>query len=515
MATTFGVVDLFAGPGGLAEGFSKVKDASGHRPFKIELSAEMEASAHQTLLLRSFLRQFENDEYPQEYFDALNSGTTLPDWAESPHRYQWDVAQHEALQLELGKDDEVRQIIDLRIDQLKGVYGGNLGIIGGPPCQAYSLVGRSRNRGIANYIPEEDHRHYLYKEYIRILTRLEPAFFVMENVKGILSSRVDNRKVFDRILEDLQSVQTGDGAGYELMPIAPPAPKLFSSTRPTDFIVRAERFGVPQARHRVIVVGIRSDIARKLSPEQKSGGLLTMVAQSTTVRTVLGSMPKLRSNVSRSSASRDHWFDAMGDAFLAVETAIETSGDPLLAEALRAAKRDFADQASGLPTLSLGSEDHRAICNKQLRDWLLNDRLTSVPNHEARSHMRGDLGRYLYAAIFAQAHNRSPKAHEYPGSLAPSHANWESGKFADRFRVQDWNHPSTTITSHISKDGHYYIHPDPAQCRSLTVREAARLQAFPDDYFFKGNRTQQYVQVGNAVPPYLANQIGNAVLRQL
>jgi DNA (cytosine-5)-methyltransferase 1 len=125
--------------------------------------------------------------------------------------------------------------------------------------------------------------------------------------------------------------------------------------------------------------------------------------------------------------------------------------------------------------------------------------------------MDKDLARYLYATCFADVHKVSPRLSDFPAPLQPDHENASTGDFADRFRVQIGEQPSTTITSHISKDGHYFIHPDPNQCRSMTVREAARLQTFPDNYYFCGPRTAQCVQVGNAVPPLLAHQIAKSI----
>jgi DNA (cytosine-5)-methyltransferase 1 len=148
-----------------------------------------------------------------------------------------------------------------------------------------------------------------------------------------------------------------------------------------------------------------------------------------------------------------------------------------------------------------------------LRSWYHDPRLGGATLHETRAHMRSDLHRYLFASCYAAEFGCSPILAQFPEGLLPDHGNVddEDIPFADRFRVQISQYPSTTIVSHISKDGHYYIHPDPSQCRSLTVREAARLQTFPDNYFFEGNRSEQYVQVGNAVPPYLARQIAGVV----
>lgn len=147
----------------------------------------------------------------------------------------------------------------------------------------------------------------------------------------------------------------------------------------------------------------------------------------------------------------------------------------------------------------------------ELLQWIERSELRALAQHETRGHMPSDLTRYLFSATYGQVLRVSPKAEDFPPSISPNHRNWHTGVFADRFRVQLDEEPSTTVTSHISKDGHYFIHPDPLQCRSLTVREAARLQTFPDDYLFMGNRTEQYVQVGNAVPPYLARQVAKLV----
>jgi DNA (cytosine-5)-methyltransferase 1 len=148
-------------------------------------------------------------------------------------------------------------------------------------------------------------------------------------------------------------------------------------------------------------------------------------------------------------------------------------------------------------------------------DWYRDERLGGVCNHATRGHIPSDLHRYFYASVFARLFGRSPLLEDFPQPLLPAHKNVKAAlqetKFNDRFRVQLPDRPSTTIVSHIAKDGHYFIHYDPTQCRSLTVREAARLQTFPDNYFFEGPRTEQYRQVGNAVPPLLARQIAAIV----
>jgi DNA (cytosine-5)-methyltransferase 1 len=177
------VVDLFAGPGGLAEGFSRVIDDDGLRVFNIVLSVEKEASAHKTLRLRAFLRQFGRS-YPNDYYDWLHKGGDEPNWAEL-FPTQWATACEEAQRLTLGEPSS-DEVLWPKLDAIKATHGGNTIVIGGPPCQAYSLVGRARNSGRNDYVFEQDERHALYQTYVQVLSRLQPAVFVMENVKVLI-----------------------------------------------------------------------------------------------------------------------------------------------------------------------------------------------------------------------------------------------------------------------------------------------------------------------------------------
>ncbi|NOD92511.1 DNA (cytosine-5-)-methyltransferase [Ruegeria sp. HKCCD4884] len=517
MKEPYQVVDLFAGPGGLAEGFSSVPSENG-RPFEVTLSVEMEASAHRTLTLRAFTRRFPRGELPELYYQFLSGERTLEDLEKAYPQY-WNDARSEALRLELGSV-EAKKILTPRIDRIRNDSGGRTILIGGPPCQAYSLVGRSRNAGNQDYVPEDDGRHFLYREYIQILDRLRPAAFVMENVKGILSSSVAGAQIFERILEDLGKVGHEQG-GYRLVALAAPSGSSLETLQPPsarDFVVRAEEFGVPQARHRVFVVGLRSDIAAEMRVPVDAP--LLSPSKPVTVRDVLGGMPEVRSGMSREDDEKAWRHTVSSAASELIQLAGQRGQDATL-RSLRPSLRAIKAQVSKANRkLGRSARDYSLgkIANGHsgpLQDFLADDRLMSLAQHETRGHMKSDLARYLFCSVFAEVHGRTPKSADFPVQLAPDHRSWNSGKFADRFRVQMWDRASTTVTSHISKDGHYFIHPDPTQCRSLTVREAARLQTFPDNYLFLGNRTQQYIQVGNAVPPFLAAQIAEALLRIL
>ncbi len=492
------IVDLFSGPGGLGEGFSSCKWPDGSHAYQIAVSIEKDRAAHKTLLLRAFLRQFNT--FPTEYYEWIAGNIERPDW-QGIYPLEWAAAKNEAICAELGRP-ETSAILSQKIASIKKNPNIRSVLIGGPPCQAYSIAGRSRNAGNANYIPKDDARHFLYREYCRVLNELSPDVFVMENVKGMLSSSVEGLAIFEQVMLDLERA----GPGYNLISLSGNS-QLFDRPAPHDFIIRSENYGIPQSRHRVFIVGVRSDL------EFNSNIQLTTQKPIPSVHEALFGLPKLRSGLSKKD-SKQSWTEAMAAALKAVRSSLQSyRGNKinLFMEALAKVEQQIVT-----PLDLERANSKRGRLSHTLRPELfdfLNDRnLVGLSGTETRGHMPSDLARYLFAACFAAAEGVSPRSHQFPESLAPNHKNWATGKFNDRFRVQVANSPASTITSHISKDGHYFIHPDPTQCRSLTVREAARLQTFPDNYHFMGNRTEQFTQVGNAVPPFLAKQVANSIL---
>ena len=541
------VIDIFAGPGGLGEGFSSHFDDNGERIFDIKLSIEKDSNAHETLRLRSFFRQFPKDQAPPEYYNIVRqknwqSRKVLINQLKDLYPREWNTAKKEAWCFELPypkefdkngneksgySDDEIKQRhdeIDYRIQ--KGLNGNkNFLLIGGPPCQAYSLVGRSRNQGIR----KEDHRVHLYKEYLRIIARHHPAVFVMENVKGLLSSEVDGIRIFDLIKEDLSNPS-------EVFPdYNSPKYKIYSLTTPPeseeegspkytsgrDYLIRSEQYGVPQKRHRVILLGVREDL-------EHPNRYLEKQESEVTLESIIGNLPKLRSGINRrfdtydenesySNGNPKRLYSNLSDSDELWSQIVNQQIKKLKGWGETALLNGLSKGAK-VPQKGIGSEfvecENTIEEEHPLASWYLDPELEGVPNHESRSHLTQDLMRYMFAGLYVEKHDTFPRLDDYANhhrDLIPDHANVKSGKFTDRFRVQVANKAATTVTSHISKDGHYFIHYDPAQCRSLTVREAARIQTFPDNYLFCGSRTAQYHQVGNAVPPYLAFQIAEIV----
>lgn len=515
MPSPYPVIDIFAGPGGLGEGFASLRRRRRGSLFHVCLSIEKDSIAYQTLLLRAFYRQFRSDKVPGAYYKYLR-GKISRDKLFELYPTEAQMALNEAWHKELCEEnhEEIRRRITQQLD------GANAWVlIGGPPCQAYSIAGRSRMKGVDLKKYENDERHYLYREYLKIIADHRPPVFVMENVKGMLSSTVSGKRIFLQIHKDLEhplealGTERSNGTKqseltYRIYSLVR-GENLFNGFEPGDYVIKAEDYGVPQTRHRVILLGIRSDL--KVLPRT-----LVPSTPRLTLEEIISDLPKLRSILSRVEDSSEKW----------VEAVRSIRKLPCFGQNGGSLDREFwagvANILNCLEAESLNTGGEFVRTKQIIRScsaWYYDKRLGGVCNHSARAHIVDDLNRYLFAACYAATYQKSPELQNFPEVLLPNHKNVKSALegelFNDRFRVQLWKKPATTITSHISKDGHYYIHPDPAQCRSLTVREAARLQTFPDNYFFEGPRTSQYQQVGNAVPPLLARQIAEVVFEVL
>lgn len=485
------VIDLFAGAGGLSEGFNRRRQNS-HVRFTVSMAIEKDPAAIRTLTLRAFLHQFHEDRIPDTYYDYVNGSSKVETFTKTCPK-EWQRAQKSCLQADLSTipTTELNSIIATALGHQRHWV-----LIGGPPCRPFSTIGRARNRQQKGYNAAAHSELELYQDYLKVIASHWPAVFIMENVRGLLSASRDGHQIFQTILDQLQN--PGDQTRnpkkrYRLYSLTSGLQYPTDSSDPKDFIVKAEDYGIPQARHRIIIFGVRGDIPEEPKP------LVTKDRISTSQ--VLNGLPFIRSGLSKRDRPEE-WLKAIK----AIKqepwwNQLAQSTRDVLCHHLEILEIPLQDK--GRPFLK-----ETPSC-EYLPDWYLDQKLQGTLQHQARTHRQDDLQRYLFAACKVKETGQTFHITDFPDSLQPNHRNLEN--FSDRFSIVPEHSPSRTVVSHIRKDGHYYIHYDPTQCRSLTVREAARLQTFPDNYFFEGNRTEQYNQVGNAVPPLLSYQIAEVV----
>ena len=392
-------IDLFAGCGGLSEGFYRIG-------FKALAHIEINHWACETLRARMRYYGYKNIDK-----EVIEHDITAPDI--------------------INKIDEA--IAGRTVDV----------IIGGPPCQAYSTAGRVRDgKGMAT-----DPRNFLFEKYVEILEYYSPKFFVFENVTGVLSAKVNGNHIFPRIIQAL-------GNKYDVI------------SDPTVLIHNTADYGVPQVRKRVIIMGVRKDIDK------------TSVAE-------------LYNDVIKT-----HWNP---------ETPLDE----------REGRQKFVDvkQAIGdLPAVEPGNdvstETFDYPCDNAFLKRISKKGVYPLRDHIARRHNALDRERFT-----VMIHN-----HWTFGQLRknmPQYEHEHARVFDNSYVVQWWDMPSKTILAHIHKDGFQFIHPDEKQARSFTVREAARIQSFPDDFVFAGSRGEKYKQIGNAVPPLFAEALAKSVKMNL
>lgn len=470
---SFQIIDLFAGAGGLSSGLMGTSD-------QVVCAVELNADAIESY--RAHIIQHQFGEKPEFGRTGRNAGVRITDAYKTTS--VWKASEQIAQQVRLGVTT-AREILDcVPFDSNKMTM-----LVGGPPCQAYSLAGRVKNKSKDGYQPELDERHFLYKAYLDFILSVNPEVFVLENVKGMTSSKIEGRRVFSQILNDLSDPLLATKKGiekssqrYKIYSVSNPEIPFVSGMDPdsfsTDhFLLRGEDFGLPQTRHRIFLVGVREDIT--FTPSK-----IDRASSQTSAGSVIRDLPKLRSRFSKGDSFKS-WHKYLCNTLQELTSKARTLSDLQLVDTLE------------------NTLDHLSIVNEQIDGNEL-----SVANHNCRKHMQTDIARYclLSASSMGSTCAQSKTILNHYG-LSPNHKNWNSGHFSDRFKVVKSDGPSGTITSHIAKDGHYFIHPDPVQARSLSVREAARIQTFNDDHVFLGTVTSQYTQVGNAVPPALAKII--------
>jgi DNA (cytosine-5)-methyltransferase 1 len=394
-------IDLFAGAGGLSEGFIR----AGFEPIA---HVEMNKDACDTLRTRTAYHFLKDNNRLEEYNDYLKGIIKRDElWDKIPKELINSVINSEISETTLPTIFE-------KIDKIIGEKKNIDLVIGGPPCQAYSIVGRARDPKKMS----DDPRNHLYKHYVEFLKRYQPKMFVFENVPGILSA--NNGGYLDLIFE---AVKEG---GYHL----------------DKQILNAKNFNVLQDRKRVIIIGWKKDLNLEY-PE------FDIVEQKKKIlEDLFYDLPKLQNG-------QGNW----------------------------------------------GVSKYSDKINEYLEESKIRNGVDFTTQHIVRPNNENDLEIYRIAVEEWVSGKKRLNYSKLPPRLI-KHTNTKS--FTNRFQVVNHDGVSHTVVAHIAMDGHYYIHPDLKQNRSISVREAARIQSFPDNYFFEASRTAAFKQIGNAVPVLMA-----------
>ena len=398
-------IDLFAGCGGLMDGFEQ----SGK--YRTLACVEWELAPCQNLKKRLQDKWgYDNADEMVLRFDIQRTTELFEGWNDE----------------EYGKSGGLDRLVN---------HGGQVDlIIGGPPCQAYSIAGRIRDENGMR----DDYRNYLFESYIKVVKQYKPKAFVFENVPGILSAQPGGVSIIDVIQKSF------DEAGYVVLPNLKKALLDFSE------------FGIPQKRDRIIILGLSKEVYGEEASQLLNRFYTELLPRykckkKKTVRDAIGDLPALY---------------------------------PLM----------FETKIEGRKTSHTYPFPY-------------------VENHIPRWHSARDIG------IFRKLEKDIEDGHNQYTSIEALKRLYEEEtghtSTVHKYYVLRWNEPSNLIPAHLYKDGLRHIHPDSNQARTITVREAARLQTFPDDYVFVGSQMDQYKMIGNAVPPAMSKIIAEAVYRLL
>lgn len=432
------VIDLFSGAGGLTEGFLS-------EGYKFVAHIEKEYWACETLKTRImyyYLKEKNDLKMYNKYLLSSdnyknidkNREVVFKKYPELKELLEKTVLNKKFGNSKKDKDaTDIKEIFKLIDESMQYLNEKKIDvIIGGPPCQAYSVIGRSRMKEKV----KEDERNYLFYYYRDIVKKYKPEMFIFENVPGIFTAQ--EGKIFDEISEEFNKI------GYIL--------KVGNNEKKEENLQEAINYSVYQTRRRVILFGVR----KRLNYDYPNfAEYAEKFDEDINTKNAISDLNKLKD----------------GEGY-----------DRKLVK-------------------------YKNPAQSRYQEYLRRDSI-GILNHETRKLNERDKKIYQLAI---KKSNKNEKLYysELPEELK-THKNQKS--FSDRFKVHGMYQIPHTIVAHISKDGHYNIHPDIKQCRSLTVREAARIQSFPDNYLFEGPRTAQYVQVGNAVPPLLSKAIARALI---